>query len=161
MVVWALTAGIGIYLLAVGITTQRAHEHAPRVPVKTETPAVVGTAALPVVLGADRPAAGKPAAEESALLEFVHPALALLGLTFWICYTMSHYRAFAWVAFGVAVATIAAGLTWEAVRRRMARGRAGPARGDAANFPPHLIMLHGAAAACTFALVVITTVVAR
>jgi heme exporter protein D len=115
-----------------------------------------------MVLGDERPAGSRPATPEgSPLLEFVHPALALLGLTFWIFYVMTGYRTFAWVAFGVVVATVAAGLSWEAMRRRTARRRAGSARGDGTSFPPHLVVLHGLAALCTSALVVITAVVAR
>jgi hypothetical protein len=189
MVVWALTAGIGIYLLAVGITAQRTQqrtlptpakreatpakcEPAPAkceatpvkreaAPVKREAAVVVGSAALAMVLGDERPAAARPAPEGSPLLEFVHPALALVGLTFWIFYMMSHYRPFAWTGFGVVVATMAAGLSWEAVRRRTARRPAGSTRGNGTSFPPHLVILHGLAALCTFALVVITAVVAR
>jgi hypothetical protein len=177
MVVWALTAGIGIYLLAVGLSAQRAAA-APR-PAATrpawppvivdpaddgdagENASVVGSAALTMVLGGGAPAPGRaPAPEGSPLLEFTHPALALLGLTFWICYVMSGYRVFAWVAFGVVVATIAAGLGWEAVRRRTVRRRAGKPGGGGAGFPAHLIMLHGFAAVCTLALVVITAAAA-
>jgi hypothetical protein len=166
MVVWALTAGIGIYLLAVGFTAQRTDERAPRAPVKTEAPVAMGSAALTVVLGDERPTGSRPAPEGSPLLEFVHPALALLGLTFWICYTMTHYRPFAWIALGVVVATVLAGVSWEVARRRMTRRHAvapdegAPARGGT-GFPPHLILLHGVAAACTFALVVIAAAAAR
>jgi hypothetical protein len=182
MVVWVLTAGIGVYLLAVGLSAQRAGATPPVAtrpawpPVIVdpgedgddgETASVVGGAALTMVLGGGAPPAGRqPPVEGSPLLEFIHPALALLGLTFWICYVMSGYRAFAWIAFGVVVATIAAGLGWEAFRRRTARRRAGPADGgtqgrDSTSFPPRLIILHGFAAACTVALVVITAAVAR
>jgi O-antigen/teichoic acid export membrane protein len=163
MVVWALTAGIGIYLLAVGMAAQRMHDRALPAPAKSEATAVVGAAALTMVLGDERPAGNRPAAPEgSPLLEFVHPALALLGLTFWIFYVMTGYRTFAWVAFGVVVATVAAGLSWEAARRRSVRRRpADSARGDGTSFPPHLVVLHGLAALCTSALVVITAVAAR
>jgi hypothetical protein len=156
MVVWALTAGIGIYLLAVGLSAQRTAEAAP--PRRT-APAAVGSAALTRMLADEQLTRPRPKPEGSPLLEFVHPALALLGLTFWIFYVMSGYRAFAWVAFGVVVATVAAGLGWEAVRRRTAKQRPDSSHGT--SFPPHLIMLHGSAAACTFALVVITAAAAR
>jgi heme exporter protein D len=166
MVVWTLTAGVGIYLLAVGIAAQRADERIPRAPAQNGVTAVVGSAALPLVLrgqqaAGERPDTTRSAPDGSPLLEFAHPALALLGLTFWIFYVMTGYRTFAWIAFGVVVATVTAGLSWETVRRRTARRRAGSDRGHGPRFPAHLIMLHGAAAACTFALVVITAVVAR
>jgi hypothetical protein len=177
MVVWALTAGIGIYLLAVGLSAQRAGA-APRPAVTRpawppvivdpaedgddgQTASPVGSAALTMVLGGGAPPPSRTSAPEgSPLLEFAHPALALLGLTFWICYVMSGYRVFAWIALGVVVATIAAGLGWEAARRRAARTRAEASHADGASFPPHLIMLHGLAAFCTFALVVVTAAAA-
>ena len=164
MVVWALTAGIGIYLLAVGIAGQRAAEPTP---VRREATAAVGSAALTMVLrgeptAGEQPSRAQPAPEGSPLLEFVHPALALLGLTFWIFFVMTHYHVFAWVAFGVVVATVLAGVSWEAVRRRTAHRRAGDGRaGDGTSFPPHLILLHGLAAVGTFALVVIAAAAAH
>lgn len=182
MVMWALTAGIGIYLLAVGFSAKRAGATPRPATVRPawppvivdpdeggddgETASVVGGAALTMVLGGGAPSAGRQPVEGSPLLEFVHPALALLGLTFWICYVMSGYRVFAWVAFAIVVATMAAGLAWETYRRRTVRRRTGSAPGDApgsdgASFPPHLIMLHGFAACCTLALVIITAAVAR
>lgn len=196
MVVWALTAGIGIYLLAVGIGTQRAAGLAraraaaatatagpaaaapgsraagtAAAPDVTESGApAMGTQALAVVLGAGGQAPAAPPIEGSPLLEFVHPALALLGLTFWICFVMTGYRLFAWIAFGVVVATVAAGLGWEfsrrhAMQRKAAAGRrdggGGPdGTSDGPGFPPHLVLAHGAAAVCTFALVVIAALVA-
>jgi hypothetical protein len=203
MVVWALTAGIGIYLLAVGISGQRAgaiaqqagadvprasrarvlpryesvEDNDPDTGTEAEAGSVAeagsgadaenvmatGVAALATVLegqrsSGERAGAAGPAAEGSPLLEFIHPALALLGLTFWICFVASGDRLFAWIAFGVVVATVVAGLGWEIARRRTAGRREDKPGG--ASFPPHLIMLHGAAAACTFALVVIAAVVA-
>jgi hypothetical protein len=133
MVVWAVTAGIGVYLLATGIATARATARPAR-----------------------PPGGGAPAVEGSPLLEFTHPALALLGLTFWIFFVMTGDHVFAWIAFGVVVATVAAGLGWEQASRR--RRRRGARSGADTSFPPHLIMLHAAAAACTFALVVIAAV---
>lgn len=228
MVVWALTAGIGIYLLAVGIAAQRVSvggqttnaaavaDVRPRrvlpryesvmdddpdtdttgtdtgstdtgstgttstdtgttstdtgttgtgTGAATENAMVTGAAALATVLNgqqlaAEQPRASRPAAEESALLEFLHPALALLGLTIWIFFMVTGDRLFAWIAFGVVVATVAAGASWEAARRKKAHARQRAASQQGASFPPHLIMLHGLAAVCTFALVVIAAVVA-
>jgi hypothetical protein len=178
MVIWALTAGIGIYLLAVGISAQRAAAFArARAAAASQPPTgpadgtgtadetgtadgtgtarpVVGAQALTAVLGSG-PAPAAPV-DGSPLLEFSHPALALLGLTFWIFFVMTGDRLFAWIAFGVVVATVAAGLGWELSRRRTAR----PGAADGPRFPPHLVLVHGAAAACTFALVVIAAVAA-
>jgi len=198
MVVWALTAGIGIYVLAVGIAAGRrvtdlavaAVTAAPLAgPARPggPAPAAAAAAVLPddeddgsgaVLTGLAALAENPPGPphdvppEGSPLLEFVHPALALLGLTFWIFFVMTGDRAFAWVAFGVVVATVAAGLSWELVNRRIARRHAAAADGSAGtggfagtgpgglSFPGHLIVLHGVAAAATLALVVIAAVAA-
>lgn len=167
MVVWAFTAGMGVYLLGVGIARQRTAAAAGKTAQVTdgeppdEAP-LVGRAALAMVLQ-DAPAArGQPRVEGSPLLEFVHPALALVGLTFWIFFVMTGYRTFAWVAFGVAAATVTAGLSWELAARRTARRCRGEQGREQAgpSFPPHLITMHGLAAACTVALVVIAAVTA-
>jgi hypothetical protein len=121
-------------------------------------------------------------AEGSPLLEFTHPLLALLGLTFWIFFVMTSDRLFAWIAFGVVVATVLAGLSWVIVTRRTAQrlaaartalradrkpgaagdgaGATGSGAGAAPGFPAHLVMIHGLAAACTLALVVISAATA-
>jgi hypothetical protein len=217
MVVWVLTAGIGIYLLAAGIAAQR--QAADRVrrnaagdggpaPVSGSAgraarqgsgsaPAgggtrqtaesstgltapgggldplapgpdgatVVGAAALPRVTAPEGPApAGAPRTEGSPLLEFLHPLLALLGLTFWIFFVMTTDRLFAWIAFGVVVATVLAGFSWALVTRQAERREASRADREPAaagvSFPARLVMMHGLAAACTFALVVISAVTA-
>jgi hypothetical protein len=179
MVVWALTAGIGIYVLAAGITAQRraagpAAGPAAGAPARTAWPPVlagsadededgallVGAAALATGLAvAPEPAVSRPAGEGSPLLEFIHPALGLFGLTFWIFFVMTGDRLFAWLAFGVVMIAVVAGLSWELINRRQARRRAQQTDGGL-NFPPHLIALHGAAAACTVALVVLAAVAA-
>ena len=86
--------------------------------------------------------------------------LALLGLTFWIFFVMTGDRLFAWIAFAVVVATVLAGLSWVIVSRRTARRRAGHPGAAGHGFPAHLVMIHGLAAACTFALVVISAATA-
>lgn len=189
MVIWALTAGIGIYLLAAGIAAQRAAglarvraaaadnaasgaaagpDGAAPAGADGAAPAgadgaapAVGTQALAVVPGSGQAPAAPPV-DGSPLLEFTHPALALLGLTFWIFFVMTGDRVFAWIALGVVVATVTAGLSWELSRRRTARQRAAGDAGGAngPRFPPHLVLAHGVAAACTFALVVIAAVAA-
>ncbi len=91
---------------------------------------VVGAAALASITAPDggaAPGGGGPGAEESPLLEFTHPLLALTGLTFWIFFVMTDDRLFAWIAFGVVVATVLAGLSWAWLTRRVAR-RAGRRR---------------------------------
>lgn len=163
MVVWVLTAGIGVYVLVTGIGAQRRERAAgpdtgQLAHVGTEAgeqpqgATLVGTAALAggAVPGS---AAGRSAPEGSPLLEFTHPAMALTGLTFWIFFVMTGDRPFAWISFGVLVAAILAGASWVLASRRQ-RDPGG------LRFPPRLVLLHGAAAVCTLALVVIAAVAA-
>ena len=56
-----------------------------------------------------------------ALLEFAHPAFAIIGLGFWLGFTFVHYRPLGWIAFGLVTATIGLGLTWFAANTRAAR----------------------------------------
>jgi hypothetical protein len=180
MVVWVLTAGIGVYLLAAGIAAQRpAGAEAGGAEAGGGGSAAEagggGSAAQAAGGGSAAPAGGgsaavAAAAEGSALLEFTHPLLALTGLTFWIFFVMTDDRLFAWIAFGVVVGAVLAGLSWVIIGRRTARGRgggpgaAGPgAAGPVASahaFPGRLVVIHGLAAACTLALVVIAAATA-
>ena len=93
---------------------------------------------------------------EHPLLQFCHPALALIGFGFWLAFVFVHYRPLAWVSFGVLVVTVAAGLSW-LTRNTLAARRhqsAAPA------FPPRQVVLHGLAAAATLALTVLTALTA-
>ncbi|HYA49575.1 MAG TPA: hypothetical protein VEG33_00230, partial [Streptosporangiaceae bacterium] len=88
---------------------------------------------------------------EHPLLQFCHPALALIGFGFWLAFVLTHYRPLAWIAFGILVVTLSAGLSWLTGNTLAARRR-----GAARTFPPRLIMVHGLAAAATLALTVLT-----
>jgi hypothetical protein len=92
---------------------------------------------------------------EHPLLQFCHPALALIGFGFWLAFVLVHYRPLAWISFGILVVTIGAGLTWLTGNTLAARRR-----GAARPFPPRLIALHGLAAAATLALAVLTALTA-
>ena len=89
---------------------------------------------------------------EHPLLQFSHPALALIGFGFWLAFVLVHYRPLAWISFGILVVTLSAGLSWLGGNALAARRPQGAARG----FPPRLIVLHGLAAAATLALTVLT-----
>jgi|HubBroStandDraft_2_1064218.scaffolds.fasta_scaffold466425_1 hypothetical protein len=94
------------------------------------------------------------------LLEFTHPMFAIVGLAFWLGYTLVHARPLAWIAFGLAVATICAGITWftanaRAAKRRQDDSAPGPA------FSARLLAIHGGAAVLTFALAALTALTAR
>jgi hypothetical protein len=93
---------------------------------------------------------------EHPLLQFCHPALALIGFGFWLAFVFVHYRPLAWVSFGVLVVTVGAGLSWLTGNTLAARRH----RGAAPALPPRLIVLHGLGAAATLALTVLTALTA-
>jgi hypothetical protein len=163
LVVWLLTAAAGMTLLIRGSMARRdaaaaATRSAPARPVPAPVPGPVPGAGwgpageMPDIPGVKVHA--RPG--EHPLLEFCHPALALVGLGLWFIYVGTHHRPLAWVAFGVLVLTIAAGLSWLIRSARAARAAGGPRRG----LPPRLVLLHGLLATATFALVVLTALVA-
>lgn len=142
MAVWIITVVIGAYLLATGIT----NEHR-----QSAEAAEAGGAIEPEGAAAGAAEAGGAAAGQP-LLEFCHPALAVIGLMFWIFFVVSHHFAFAWIAIGTLAATALLGITWLVSgfeRRRRARVPPAPV------FPRHLVLLHGFAVTCTFTLVLL------
>jgi hypothetical protein len=92
-----------------------------------------------------------------SVLEFAHPACALIGLAFWLGFTLVHNRALGWIAFGLVAVTACAGLTWFTFNTRAAK------RGDrpAPYFAGRLVVLHGCAAAVTIALAALTALATR
>ena len=94
-----------------------------------------------------------------SLLEFAHPAFALIGLGFWLGFTFVHYRPLGWIAFGLVTATACLGLSWFAANTRAARRR--PKDEPGPSFSTRLVALHGGAAAVTFALAALTALVLR
>jgi hypothetical protein len=194
LVLWAVTAGAGCYLLLTGLGPARR----PRPATAAAGPAAAGPAAAgpaAAVAAAAGPRAGAgpaPAAGAAAgasprqmrraakarfdtpslvasrnapmlpgarsLLEFAHPAVAVVGLGFWFGYTFVHPKVLAWIAFGLAAAAACLGLAWLAASARAAR-RGGRRR------PPlpagRLIAVHGAAAAVTVTLAALTAFAAR
>ena len=94
---------------------------------------------------------------EHPLLEFSHPLLGLVGLGVWFIFVGTHHAPLAWVAFGILVAAITAGLSWLARNALAARRGERPAR---AGFPPRLVLLHGLAASATFVVAVLAALTA-
>jgi hypothetical protein len=145
MLLWMITAGAGLYLLVAGRPGRPAGS--PVAADAAVTEAAEAEAMTPVTVPASRPAqAGIPQAAAEALaagarvppithtriatqpgqhplLEFMHPALGIIGLGCWIAYVATKFGTFAWVSFGILLATIAAGLTWYTVNRRHAAAR--------------------------------------
>ena len=94
-----------------------------------------------------------------SLLEFAHPASAIVGLGFWLGFTLVHNRALGWIAFGLVTATVCLGLTWYTANTRAARSKNAPEAEPALSFSKRLVILHGTAATVTFALAALTALI--
>jgi hypothetical protein len=92
-----------------------------------------------------------------SLVEFAHPAVAIIGLGFWLGFALVHNRVLGWIAFGLAAVTVCVGLGWFTANSRAAR-RAGPGR-PAPSFAGRLVALHGSGAALTLALAALAALV--
>jgi hypothetical protein len=186
LVLWLFTAGAGFYLLVTSnlgrarpaATTPAAQPAtAPAEPATVPAqPATVPAAAAatpssskrelrraarerfdPPSLTAAKNAPAVPGLR--SLLEFAHPAFAIVGLGFWLGFTMVHDRALGWIAFGLVTATVCLGLTWYTANTRATR-REGPSGGEPAPaFRTRLVLLHGSAATVTFALAALTALI--
>jgi hypothetical protein len=173
LVLWLFTAGAGFSLL---VTSNLSRARPATVP-PAEEPATASVAPAAQPASAPAQAAAKRQGRASrdryappslvaarnapvlpglrSLLEFAHPACAIIGLGFWLGYTFVHYRPLGWIAFGLMTATICLGLTWFAANTRAARRQ--PREGP--SFSTRLVALHGGAAAVTFALAALTALV--
>ena len=94
-----------------------------------------------------------------SLLEFAHPACAIVGLGFWLGFTLVHNRALGWIAFGLVSVTVCLGLTWFTANARSAGRPGSTERGPAPSFSPRMIIVHGSAATVTVALAALTALV--
>jgi hypothetical protein len=92
-------------------------------------------------------------------VEFAHPTGGIIGLAFWLGFTLVHNRALGWIGFGLAAATACVGLGWFTANTRAGR-RADPSR-PAPSFVGRLAALHGSAAALTVALAALAALVLR
>jgi hypothetical protein len=183
LVLWMFTAGAGFYLL---VTSSLARARPPAA-VPSPQPAASVPQSLPspqpaasVPHSATPPAASVPppaapgrdrwappslvASREAPILpsgqsvvEFAHPALAIIGLGFWLGFALVHNRTLGWIAFGLAAVTVCIGLGWFTANSRAAR-RAGPGR-PAPSFAGRLVALHGSGAALTLALAALAALV--
>ena len=94
-----------------------------------------------------------------SLLEFAHPAFAIVGLGFWLGFTLVHNRALGWIAFGLVTATVCLGLTWYTANTRASDSKNVPEGEPAPSFSNRLVILHGSAATVTFLLAALTALV--
>ena len=172
LVLWVFTAGAGFSVLISSNLKGERPVSAPLVPAEAR-PAASGPAAsgpvapvkdrfAPPSLVAARNAPVMPGAR--ALLEFAHPASGIIGLGFWLGFSLVHYRVLGWIGFGLAAATASAGLTWFAVNVRAAHRRdrepVDPAD-PAPSFHGRLVALHGAGATLTVVLAALSALVLR
>ena len=176
LVLWLFTAGAGFsVLITSNLKGDRAVSAAPPVPAAAR-PSVQAPAALvpaapvkdpfaPPSLVAARNAPVVPGAR--ALLEFAHPALGIIGLAFWLGFSLVHNRVLGWIGFGLAAATACAGLAWFATNVRAAKRHDRESRENrdseepAPSFRGRLVALHGAGATLTFVLAALSAVVLR
>ncbi len=126
-----------------GPPSRRAARRAARE--RWDPPSLVAARQAPVLPGA------------RSLVEFAHPTGGIIGLAFWLGFTLVHNRALGWIGFGLAAATACVGLGWFTVNTRAAR-RADPGQ-PAPSFVGRLVALHGSAAALTVALAALTALV--
>ena len=183
LVLWLFTAGAGFYLLVTS-NLGRARPAAPALAESATVPAAATAASA--TSAAQATSAAPPASKREmrraardrfdppsltaaknapvvpglrSLLEFAHPAFAIVGLGFWLGFTLVHDRALGWIAFGLVTAAVCLGLTWYTANTRAAR-REGPSEGEPAPaFRTRLVLLHGSAATVTFALAALTALI--
>ena len=189
LVLWISTVAIGTYLLATATRIGKTRA-APAEPVPVSAgqagqaeqsgtaSATAATAARPHVPNKDdifAPASLQAERDEPApglkeLAEFVHPALGMIGLAFWVGYVVSRDRIMLAIGLGVVLGAIAAGVSWFNVNTRAAkRAAAEAAAAEAAaddsgdedlrtaplSFTPLVLILHTAGAALTLLFVVL------
>ena len=125
--------------------SQRAARRAARE--RWDPPSLVAARQAPILPGA------------RSLVEFAHPAGGIIGLAFWLGFTLIHNRALGWIAFGLIAVTACVGLGWFTANTRAAR-RAGSGR-PAPSFAGRLVALPGSAAALTVTLAALTALLFR
>jgi hypothetical protein len=179
LVLWACTVAIGTYLLATASRyggTEPAPVEPARVPAGATSTAADADAAPGTPVRAKDPFAPPSLQRERSesipvlrsLVEFTHPALAMIGLGFWFGYVVSEDRLFLAIGLGIMLGAIAAGLSWFTVNRRgVRRAAAVEAAGQPGiddprfapqAFSPRVLILHGAGAALTLLIVVLITI---
>ena len=200
LLLWLCTAAVGSYLLATSVRSGNTDPAPPApgesVQVTAEHAAAAGpdpasATAFPVpaperpVRAKDRfdppslqRAKSEPMPGLKELAEFAHPALAMIGIGFWLGYVVSRDRLFAVIGLGILLGAICAGLSWFTVNTRAARraanansgtdsstgttGTGATGTGDSRTRPlspaPRLLILHGIGAALTLLFAVLIAV---
>lgn len=185
LLLWLCTAAVGAYLLVTAV-------HAGNAEREPEEPVPVSAEQIARAVAARAPARGRKAPPEAGprlsrndrdifappslrqarseplpslkdLAEFTHPALALIGIGFWLGYVVSRDRLFAVIGLGILLGAICAGVSLFTVNTRAARRAAAdadsapPAPGTAPlTASPLMLTLHAIGATLTllFALLI-------
>jgi hypothetical protein len=180
LLLWLCTIAVGSYLLVTAAhsgNNPASAESEPAQPVRVPADQAAGTAsptrAKPTRDERDavfappslQRARDEPLPSVKDLAEFTHPALAMIGIGFWLGYLVSHRELFAVIGLGIVLGTICAGIWLFTVNTRAARRAAaaetesGAASGPAPlTAPPLVLILHGAGAALTLLFVVLIAV---
>ena len=192
LLLWLCTAAIGAYLLVTAIHSGNIEpEPEESVPVPAEQPAAAspGQTASPVPAAspsASPPAPARPRRNDrdrfappslrqarseplpgmKDLAEFTHPALAMIGIGFWLGYVVSRDRLFAVIGLGILLGAICAGVSLFTVNTRAARRAAAddadsapPASGTAPlTASPLVLTLHAIGATLTLLFAVLIAV---
>jgi hypothetical protein len=180
LALWISTVAIGTYLLATAARIGKA-ESAPSEPVPVSAgqsgagiadPAAAATVTplaerlrvnkddrfAPPSLRAER---SEPLPGMKELAEFAHPALALIGLAFWVGYVISRDRIMLAIGLGILLGAICAGLSWFTVNTRAGKRAVADGTGTEdlrtapLSFTPLVLILHTAGAALTLLFVVL------
>jgi hypothetical protein len=192
LLLWLCTIAVGSYLLVTAAhsgNNSASAESAPAEPVRVpadQTATATATAGAGAAAGTASPTRAKQTRDERDAVfappslqrardeplpgvkdfaEFTHPALAMIGIGFWLGYLVSHRELFAVIGLGIVLGTICAGIWLFTVNTRAARRAAaaeaesGAASGPAPlTAPPLVLILHGAGAALTLLFVVLIAV---
>jgi hypothetical protein len=197
LVLWLFTAAAGFSLLLtsnLGHTRSRAEAPAAEPATASLAPAApaASPAQDPTASGPNAPAASRremrqarrerfdppslvaarkaPVLPEArSVLEFAHPACGIIGLAFWLGFTLVHNRVLGWIAFGLVAVTACAGLAWFTANVRAAKRQDQGQRHDqnprhdrdkpTPSFNGRLVALHGGGAALTFVLAALSAIV--
>ena len=174
LLLWLCTAAIGSYLLVTAVRAgNRAQDadQAEPVSVPAGQPAAASAPAPAPARNKDifappslQRARSEPVGGLRDLAEFSHPALAMIGIGFWLGYVVSRERLFAVIGLGVLLGAICAGLSWYYMNNRDAKRAAAAEPGTAGNgrsrlaASPRVLILHGTGAALTLLIAVLIAV---
>ena len=187
LLLWLCTAAIGAYLLVTAVHAGNVgREPEEPVPVSAEQIArVVAAASRSPAKGRGAPPEARPRLSRNDrdifapaslrqaraeplpslkdVAEFVHPALAMIGIGFWLGYVVSRDRLFAVIGLGILLGAICAGVSLftvntRAARRAAAEADSAPAGPAPLTASPVVLTLHAIGATLTLLFAVLIAV---